>query len=266
MRFGGFLLFRFQIDNITSFQSIVFMQVVILHQLLPANIKLSAQEAESIAITSHDIRYIIGYIYLMRIGKPRLLLQLFLPFTSFTFAHATTVVLVKVVIFNNRNQTVGIRRVCRISGFLQTASPTFIIRNLQVEQESIAGTTFQEGGMIFVRVAGIAVSTETFIARIIIVPHRASTPVAATLDAEVIVAFAGQRALSGTTFQKSLCQGDAGRYLVFLHLLHGKRSILFYIFHVTGIPALRLDSNGTNKECQNCGKSDSVNSVHSGMS
>ena len=71
-------------------------------------------------------------------------------------------------------------------------------------------------------------------------PHRPSAPVASTLDAEVVVALARQLAVSGTTLQQPLGQRDAGRYLMTLHLLHGKGSILFDILIVAGIPALCL--------------------------
>ena len=117
--------------------------------------------------------------------------------------------------------------------------------------------------MVFVGIAGMAVGTEALIACIIVMPHGASAPVAAALDAEVVVTFACQCALSGAALQQSLCQGDAGRYLMFLHLLHGKRGIFFDVFHVASIPALRLCGNGTRKERQEDeGKSEIVRSVH----
>ena len=88
--------------------------------------------------------------------------------------------------------------------------------------------------MVFIRVFRIAISAETFIAGIVIMPHRPSAPVASTLDAEVIVALARQLTVSGTALQQPLGQRDAGRYLMTLHLLHGKGSILFDILIVAG--------------------------------
>ena len=55
---------------------------------------------------------------------------------------------------------------------------------------------------------------------IIVIEDLGSSPVMA-LYAKVVVGFGGQTAASGTAFQQSLCQGDAGRYLVFLLLFHG---------------------------------------------
>ena len=56
--------------------------------------------------------------------------------------------------------------------------------------------------MVFIRVFRIAISAETFIAGIVIMPHRPSAPVASTLDAEVVVALARQLAVSGTALQQ----------------------------------------------------------------
>ena len=262
MWFRGFLFLTFQIDNITRFHCIILMQIIILHQFLPTDIEFLTQETESIAITSYNISYVISYIYLMRISQPGFLLQFLLPITGFTLTHATTVILIKVIILYDCYQSISIRGISCISGFLQTACPTFIICNFQIKQESVTRTPFQKSGVIFIRIPGIAVCTKTFIAGIIIMTHRTSTPVTTAFNAEMIITFACQCTLSGTTFKKPLCQGNTGRYLVFLHLLYGKRSILLYIFHVTGIPALCLGGNGTNQKCQDCSESDSVNSIH----
>ena len=202
----------------------------------------------------------------MRISQPGFLLQFFLPITVFTITHTATVILIKFIILYNRYQTVRIRGISSISGFLQTTCPTFIVRNLQIEQECITCTPFQKSRMIFIRISGITVSPKTFIAGIVIMTHCASTPVTTALNTEMVITFACQRTLSGTTFKKSLSQSYTSRYLVFLHLLYSKRSILLYIFHVTGILALRLSGNGTNQKCQDCSESDSVHSIHSNIS
>lgn len=68
----------------------------------------------------------------------------------------------------------------------------------------------------------MAIGAKTFIAGIVIMPHCPSTPIASTLDTEVVVALACQLAVSGTALQQSLRQCDTGRYLMTLHLLHGK--------------------------------------------
>ena len=193
----------------------------------------------------------------MRIGQPRLLFQFLLPAAGIALAHATAVVLIQFIVLNNGYQAVGIRRVGSIAGLLQAARPTLIVRNLQFEKKSITCSPFQEIGMVFIRVFRIAISAETFIAGIVIMPHRPSAPVASTLDAEVVVALTRQLAVSGTTLQQPLGQRDAGRYLMTLHLLHGKGSILFDILIVAGIPALCLHCcNGNKKKCYDSSQSE----------
>ena len=84
-----------------------------------------------------------------------------------------------------------------------------------------------------------------------------SARVASTLDAEVIVALARQVTVSGTALQQPLGQRDAGRYLMTLHLLHGKGSILFDILIVAGIPALCLHCcYGNKKKCYDSSQSE----------
>ena len=238
MRLGCFLLFTLQIDDISVHQSIITLQVVILHQFLPADIKFLTQILESIPAAGHDISDIIGDIHRMRTQQPRVLSQ-------FTFRVDTfAVIFIQVVIFDNRNQSIGIGRVCGVSCLFQSACPSFVIGDIEFEKEGIAGTSFQKVGMVFVRLAGMLVGTETFIAGIVIMTYRTSAPTAATLNTEVIITLACQLAVSGSAFKQSLCQSDACGNFVKLHLLHSQVTILIYIFYITCIPSLCLYSYG----------------------
>ena len=76
IRYSLLVLFL-QVDNITLFQRIITLQVVIFDKLLPANLKLTPQQLESIAIASNHIRQSVGNIDIMRIGQPRFLLEQF---------------------------------------------------------------------------------------------------------------------------------------------------------------------------------------------
>ena len=70
MGFGGFLALFFQVNNVSRLQCVFFMEVVVFHQLLPADVKLLAQHLEGVSVARHDISYIVGNVHLMRIGQP----------------------------------------------------------------------------------------------------------------------------------------------------------------------------------------------------
>ena len=180
----------------------------------------------------------------MRMEQPRLLLQLLLPVASLTLAHPLAVVLIEFVFLDDGYQAVGIRGVGSITRLLQAACPAAVVGYLQVEEEGVACPPPQEERVVGVRLGRRAVGTETFVAGIVVVTHAASPPSAAALDAEVVVAFACQRAASGSALQQSLCQGDAGRNLVLPHLLHRQRGVLPDVFVVQGVAALSLHARG----------------------
>ena len=232
------------------------MQVVILHQFAPTDVELFAQELESIAVAGHNVGNVVGNIHLMRVGKPGFLLQFFLPLAGLALAHAAAVVLIQVVVLDNGYQAVGIGRVCGVSRFFQAARPAFVVGNLQLKQESIACAAFQEERVILVGVLRVAIGAEALSFGIVVVVHSPPAPVAMALYAEVVVALACQCALSRTALQQALCQCDAGGYLMFLHLLHGKRGILFDIFVVTGISALCLHSHANKEKCYDSSQSE----------
>ena len=232
------------------------MQVVILHQFAPTDVELFVQELESIAVAGHNVGNVVGNIHLMRVGKPGFLLQFFLPLAGLALAHAAAVVLIQVVVLDNGYQAVGIGRVCGVSRFFQAARPAFVVGNLQLKQESIACAAFQEERVVLVGVLRVAIGAEALSFGIVVVVHSPPAPVAMALYAEVVVALACQCALSRTALQQALCQCDAGGYLMFLHLLHGKRGILFDIFVVTGISALCLHSHANKEKCYDSSQSE----------
>ncbi len=174
----------------------------------------------------------------MRIHQPGVLPQL-------TFrVNAFAVVFIQIVIFNNRNQTIGIGRVGGIACFFQSARPAFIIGDIQSEKKSIAGASSEKIGMVFVGITRMLVGTETFVACIVIMTDCTSPPSTTAFDTEMVVAFSCQLAVSRTTFQQSLRQRDTGGNLMKLHLFNSQITIFIYIFDVTGIPFLCLHSYG----------------------
>ena len=257
VRLSCLLTFSLQVNDIASLQRIIFLQVIILHQLPPTDAELLPQELESISIACYDVSDIVGDIDLMRTGKPGLLLQFFLPVAGFALAHAPAVIFIKLVILDNRNQTVGIRGIGGISRLFQSSRPTTVIRYLQLKQESIPGTPLQEQGMVVIGILRITVGTKALVTRIVVMTHGASSPIASALDAEMVIALAGQFAITGTALKQPLRQRDTGRYLMFVHLLYGKRSILFDIFVIPGVPSLRLYGRGSDKKCYDSSQSES---------
>ena len=174
----------------------------------------------------------------MRAHQPRILFQF--PFRIYPL----TVVFIQVIIFDNCNQTISIRRIGSIACFFQSTRPAFIIGDIQFEKKSVTGTSSKEVGMIFVRVTRMLISTETFVARIIIMTNRTSSPTTTALNSKMVVTFTGKLTIPGSTFQKSLCQCDTSRNPMKFHLLHSQVAILIYIFHITGISSLCLYSYG----------------------
>ena len=68
------------------------------------------------------------------------------------------------------------------------------------------------------------------------------------LDTEMVVRLAGKGAAPGSALEQALRQGDAGRDVVALHLLHGFILVLFYIIQVLAIAALGICRTGTQEE------------------
>ena len=177
----------------------------------------------------------------MRAHQPRILFQF--PFRIYPL----TVVFIQVIIFDNCNQTISIRRIGSIACFFQSTRPAFIIGDVQFKKKSVTGTSSKEVGMIFVRVTRMLISTETFVTGIIIMTNRTSPPTATTLNTKVVITLSCQLAVSDTAFQQSLCQCNTRRNLMKLHLFNSQITILIYILDVTGIPFLCLPSYGKEK-------------------
>ena len=59
-------------------------------------------------------------------------------------------------------------------------------------------------------------------------------PIRMAFDAEMVVGFSRQAALAGARFEQALCQGNAGRYLVFVLLLDRQRAVCLDVPVVSG--------------------------------
>ena len=83
--------------------------------------------------------------------------------------------------------------------------------------------------MVLVRIVGRIVHAEAVVALIVVVISAAARPTIVALDAEVIVAGAGQLAATSSTLKQSLSKRDGCRDVITLHLLDGDILILIYI-------------------------------------
>lgn len=75
--------------------------------------------------------------------------------------------------------------------------------------------------MVLITIGGILVFPETIVLLVVVVVGLSTGPVGRALDTEVIIAFAGQEAISVTTFQQPLSKRNARRNTMLLHFCHG---------------------------------------------
>ena len=113
--------------------------------------------------------------------------------------------------------------------------PTFIVGNVEFEKFSVSGTFGQKQGMVFVRVFGIPVFSETFSLCIIIVIHPFALPWIMAFDTEMIVRFLCQLAGSGSRLDKTLRQSDTGRDFIPFLMFDGNIFVFAYIIEIDGI-------------------------------
>ena len=235
----GLLVLLLQIDDVAGQEGVFLVQVVVLHQLLPAYPELSAQQAEGVSLPDHDVDQAVGQVCLVRVGQPGFLLQQLLPASGLAFGHPFRVVFIQVIVFDDGNEAVGVGPVCGVTCLLQALGPASVVGYLQLEQEAIAGAVGQELGMVLIRVLHPPVGTKALVAGVVVIIHLPPPPTVA-LDAEMVVALAGQTATPCPALQQPLCQRDAGRDAVFVHLVDGQVGILLDILVIGGVPVLGL--------------------------
>ena len=146
------------------------------------------------------------------------------------------VVLIELVELDNLDELIGLLRIGGIASSLQASRPSLIIGGLETEQTAVALTIDQETRMVFERLVGRVVGTETLVACVIVVMDGAPRP-AVALNAKMIVAFAGEITLPCPTLKESLCKGDRSRNLPAMHLLDGNVLILIDILLIAFVPA-----------------------------
>ena len=170
------LVLLLQVKDVAHLQGISLVEVVVLAELLLADVEFLGNGLPAVSCPYHDVEQIVGDVGLMRI---RVLLE--------PLQVVLLVVLVEFVQLDDADELVGITGIGGISGFLQPPRPTFVVSDFQLEERSVTRTTDQEFGMVFVRVLGVLVGTETFATGIVVMTHGLPPPVASTFDAEMVV-------------------------------------------------------------------------------
>src|SRR5574344_1593504 len=113
--------------------------------------------------------------------------------------------------------------------------PTLVVFQVESEQGTVTATTHQKDRMVLITVINIVISTETFIALIIIVISGTTSPTV-TLNAKMVITLTSQFTITCTRLQHSLCQRDTGGNAMFLHLFDGEILVAVEIFLIACVP------------------------------
>ena len=130
------------------------------------------------------------------------------------------VVTMKPVSLYQVDEFVGVARIGGIAAPFESVSPAAIVGGGEVEQWRIA-FFHQKPGMVFVALFGGVVCAETFADLIVVVCDGGIGPFRAAFDAEMVVAFRGERTFALLAFEQPLGECDACRDAVLPAVLHG---------------------------------------------
>ena len=128
--------------------------------------------------------------------------------------------LTQVVHLDDADERLCISGAGGIACSLQSMCPSSVVGNFQAIQ-SLVTPSLEKERVILETLSCTLVFAEFLVGCIIVAQDIWSCPCASTFDSKVIVRFCCQCASSCRTLQQSLCQGDAGRYVVAFHLLNG---------------------------------------------
>jgi hypothetical protein len=142
----------------------------------------------------------------------------------------STVEAVKLIQFDDLDESFGVSGQGCIAASFQTTRPSFVVTDVEVEEGTVAAS-LEKAGMVFVAVTHGGIDAEAVVFPIVVVVGAFSLPIGMALDTEVVVGFPGQFALPCPTLEKSLRQCNAGRDAVFLHLGDSKVFVLIDIVH-----------------------------------
>ena len=124
-----------------------------------------------------------------------------------------TVVAAEVVQLDYLYQFCCILRVGSISAGLQSTCPRAVVGTFVIKQSGVSRLSGQKTAMVLVALSCVVVGTEAFASCVVIMIHASSGP-SVTLYAEMVVACTCQVTTSGSTLKQSLCERDAGRYII----------------------------------------------------
>ena len=153
----------------------------------------------------------------------------------------------QIVHLDDTNQGLCIGRIGRITSRFESSSPTFIIGFAELEEILIA-FPLQELRMVDETLPCTLVLAESVVRPVISLNDIRSRPCAAHFDAEVIVGFSSESASSRVTLEQTLCQSDARRNAILVHLLDCPVLVSVYVRPVSLIRPLRPREEANQKE------------------
>lgn len=224
-----------QIYEVACCGCIVLGQVVEVVQILQAHPRLLAYSGHVVTRLHHDEVVLVVAVHHVVEVEGVVIHYTLLLCEQCIFAR---VELAQTIHLDDAYERFGIGGAGGISCRFQSACPSPVVCDAQTV-ESLVASALQEDAVVDEALPCTAVFAELLIGRIIVAQYVRAGPRTAALDAEVVVGLGGQSASSGIALQQSLCQSDACRYAVVLHLLDGPVLIFVDICPVCLIGSLR---------------------------
>ena len=230
-------LFLFQVDDVAGLQRIVLVHFVVAPQLSFAHAHGAAYRGERVAGLGHYVIILVvvadviggcGIDHLLGAASAAVAVRLFLP-----------VVLRQSVPFDDFYQGLCIAGVGGISRPLQSVCPSLVVGAAQGKECGVSPAVFQEKGMILIGFGRRFIHAEAVVGPVVATEDVRSCPAHSHLDAEMVVGLLRQHALACAAFQQGLCQCDACRDAVALHLVDGAVLVLTDIGFVGTVLCLR---------------------------
>ena len=199
---------------VAGLQTVVTIHLVITAQAALADIGGFGYVGEGFALPYHHVDHIVA--------EADTIQDVFVRHSISTMCTLQAVVLHQIVLLNDVDKQLCIRRVGGIACRLQPSCPTYIVRRFQVIEGSIARTS-EKKRMVLIALLHTSVFPEAVVRTVVALDDVRTGPVTSHLDAEMVVGLDGKHGPSGIALKKPLCQGDARRHTIALHLVdsHG---------------------------------------------
>ena len=240
----GTLAFLLQVDDVAGCRGIASRQVVVLVELAQADTCVATDGCHVVAHLHDDEVVLVALVDNVAVEEViagcfgcRVLLR----------AVLASVELVQVVHLDESDESFGISWTGGIAGSFQSASPCAIVCLAQAV-EALVSFALQEFRVVDVTVPRTLVFAESVVGTVVALDNVRPRPRASHLDAEVVVGLRCQSAPTRIAFQQTLCQRDARRDVVELHLFDGPVLVFVYVRPIGLIGALCQAEKGRKEE------------------